>query len=97
MAQVNVLELETRVLLDEDLHTTIEEFQKRVQAQRVEIIMDSLLPVSFLIPFSFSSQGNVESFMGSWFLDWMFTTNKQLFKESLISSSLPFTNRKQTP
>jgi len=68
MAQVNVLELETRVFLDEDLHTTIEEFQKRVQAQWVEIIMDSLLPVSFLIPFSFSSQGNVESFMGSWFL-----------------------------
>jgi len=49
---------------------------KRVQAQWVEVIMDSLLPVSFLIPFSVSSQGNVESFMGSWFLDWMFTTNK---------------------
>ncbi len=76
MAQVNVLELETRVLLDENLHTSIEEFQNRVQAQWVEVIMDSLLSVSFLIPFSFSSQGNVESFMGSWFLDWMFTTNK---------------------
>ncbi len=69
MAQVNVLELEIQVLLDKDLHTSIVEFQKRVQAQWVEVIMDSLLPVSFLIPFSFSTQGNVESFMGSWYLD----------------------------
>ncbi|CAK9235697.1 unnamed protein product [Sphagnum troendelagicum] len=44
MAQVNVLELEIQVLLDKDLHTSIVEFQKRVQAQWVEVIMDSLLP-----------------------------------------------------
>jgi hypothetical protein len=69
MAQVNVLELEIQVLLDKDLHTSIAEFQKRVQAQWVEVITDSPLPVSFLIPFSFSTQGNVESFMGSWYLD----------------------------
>ncbi|CAK9214025.1 unnamed protein product [Sphagnum troendelagicum] len=46
MAQVNVLELETWVLLDEDLHPSIEEFQKRLQAQWVEVIMDSLLSIT---------------------------------------------------
>jgi hypothetical protein len=46
MAQVNVLELEIQVLLDKDLHTSIVEFQKRVQAQWVEVIMDSLLPIT---------------------------------------------------
>jgi hypothetical protein len=46
MAQVNVLELEIQVLLDKDLHTSIAEFQKRVQAQWVEVITDSLLPIT---------------------------------------------------